>query len=88
MFYLASETDKKKLFSNGDGSYTDASGRRYDNAIPTYNFSFRVSDCSGSLVLSCFGEIGETILGINASEFQAMHEDSQAVKDLTMNRLH
>ena len=25
---------------------------------------------------------------MNASEFQAMHEDSAAVKDLTMNRLH
>ena len=88
MFYLACETDKKKLFPTGDGKFCDANNRVYDTAIPTYNFSFRVSDCSGSLVLSCFGEIGETILGMNATEFQAMHEDAAAVKDLTMNQLH
>ena len=56
--------------------------------MPTYNFSIRVSDCSGSLTVSCFGEIGQTILGINARKFFEMHEDIAAVKDLTMNQLH
>ena len=39
-------------------------------------------------MLSCFGEVGETVLGINAQEFFQMHEDTNAVKDLAMNRLH
>lgn len=62
--------------------------RSYENSVPTYNFSIRVSDCSGSVVVGCFGEVGESILGITAKAFFAMHEDIHAVKDLTMNLLH
>ena len=88
MFYLACEQCKKKVLPSGAGYDCENCNRRYDDAVPTYNFSFRVSDCSGSLMLSCFGEMGETILGISAREFRAMEENSAAVKDLTMNRLH
>ena len=90
MFYQACEVCKKKVIADdtGKGFNCESCMRSYENCVPTYNFTIRVSDCSGSLMLSCFGEIGETILGINAREFFAMHEDSFAVKDLTMNRLH
>lgn len=89
MFYQACEVCKKKVMDNGQNQYfCESCQRAFDKCVPTYNFSIRISDCSGSVLLSCFGEIGETILGINANEFFAMHEDTFAVKDLTMNRLH
>ena len=89
MFYNACEVCKKKVIQNYSNEYfCESCQRAFANCVPTYNFTIRVSDCSGSAMLSCFGEIGETILGINAREFFAMHEDAQAVKDLTMNRLH
>ena len=90
MFYLACEVCKKKVMKDvsGSGYNCESCMRTFENCVPTYNFSIRVSDCSGSLTVGCFGEIGETILGINAQQFFAMHEDIFAVKDLTMNRLH
>ena len=60
----------------------------FDDAVPTYNFTIRISDCSGTLMLGCFGEIGEKILGISAREFYSFHEDTAKVKDPTMNVLH
>lgn len=90
MFYKACEVCKKKVIedSSGVGYNCESCMRSFENCVPTFNFSIKVSDCSGSLMLSCFGEIGETILGINAKEFFAMHEDTVEVKDLTMNLLH
>ena len=60
----------------------------YDDAVPTYNFTIRISDCSGTMMVGCFGEIGETILGMSAREFFRIHEDTAKVKDMTMNVLH
>lgn len=66
MFYMACESCKKKVMESM-GRYTcESCGKASETATPTYNFSVRVSDCSGSIILSCFGEIGETILGMNA----------------------
>ncbi len=39
-------------------------------------------------MVSCFGEIGETVMGISAKEFFAIHEDTAKVKNLTMDVLH
>lgn len=67
MFYMACESCKKKVIQVDRGNYQcETCQRFYESAVPTYNFSIRVSDCSGSLMLGCFGEIGETILGMNA----------------------
>ena len=90
MFYLACEQCKKKVVVDisGRGYSCESCGRVYQNAVPTYNFSVRISDCSGTIMLSVFGEIGETLLGLNAREFFALHEDAAAVKDLAMNQLH
>ena len=88
MFYLACESCKKKVMHNGTTYDCESCARTYENCVPTYNFSIRVSDCSGTLMVSCFGEIGETILGITAREFYKIHEDTQKVKDLTMDVLH
>lgn len=90
MFYLACKVCKKKVFKDksGVGYNCESCMRMSEDCMPTYNFSIRVSDCSGTIMLGCFGEVGETVLGINAREFFQMHEDTFAVKDLTMNRLH
>ena len=86
---MACPSDKRKMTENGaNGYFCEACQKAYADAIPTYNFSIRVSDCSGTLILSCFGDIGDSILGINAREFHQMHEDVAAVKELTMNVLH
>ena len=90
MFYLACEVCKKKVIkdSTGVGYNCESCMRTSEEYVPTYNFSIKVSDCSGQIMVGCFGEVGETVLGINAREFLQMHEDTNAVKDLTMNRLH
>ena len=89
MFYMACEYTKKKVMREDSGRYWCTScNKYYESAIPIYNFSIRVSDCSGSIILSCFGEIGDSILGMNAREFYRIHEDTAAVKDLTMNLLN
>lgn len=88
MFYLACEQCKKKVTKEGSAYYCEKCARTYENAVPTYNFSVRISDCSGTITLSCFGEIGQSILGINAKEFFAMHENIQAVKDLAFEKLN
>ena len=89
MFYLACVQCKRKVLEAGPGSYhCESCMRTYDEMTPTYNFSIRVSDCSGTLIVSCFGDIGDAILGKTAREFHQMHEDVAAVKELTMNVLH
>jgi len=89
MFYLACESCRKKVSEEpGRGYYCERCSRHFGQAIPTYNFSVRVSDCSGQMSVACFGDIGETILGITAREFHQMHEDTAAVKNLAMNVLH
>ncbi len=90
MFYLACEVCRKKVLEDptGRGYHCENCNRHFENANPTYNFSIKVSDCSGTIMLSVFGEIGETILGISAREFHKIHEDTAAVKELTMNVLH
>ena len=62
---------------------------RYENcqkshaeAVPTYNFSFKAQDCTGSLMLSCLGESVESIMGMKCTEFYNIHEDVEAVKTL------
>jgi len=85
---MACESCKKKVLQSMDRYTCESCGKASETATPTYNFSIRVSDCSGSIILSCFGEIGDTILGMNAREFYKMHEDTAAVKDLTMNLLN
>ena len=89
MFYLAAEDTKKKVIQTPQGGYfCESSQRMYESAVPIYNFSVRISDCSGSLSMQCFGDVGEAMLGISSKDFLAMHEDHQAVKNLTMDRLH
>lgn len=88
MFYHACEVCKKKVMPDGAGFSCESCNRTFKKSVPTYNFSIKVSDCSGSISIGCFGEIGETVLGINCQQFFAIHEDAHAVKELTLNRLH
>ena len=59
MFYLACPTCKKKVIDDGNGYRCENCNKSYQDAIPTYNFSFKVQDCSGSATLQCLGDSGE-----------------------------
>ena len=57
----------------------------YSDAIPTYNFSFKVQDCSGELILQCLGESGEQVLGMKATDLYAISEDLEEVRTMGMS---
>jgi len=66
MFYMACEQCKKKVMQVETGFHCENCMRTFASAVPTYNFSVRVSDCSGTIIVSCFGDIGDKILGMSA----------------------
>ena len=53
--------------------------------MATFNFSFKFSDYSGSVFLTCLGEIGEQILGKPAAKFVTFN--SEEVKNICQSRL-
>lgn len=60
MFYLACGVCKKKVTEqHGVGFRCEGCGQTYKEAVPTYNFSFKFSDYSTSMYLSCLGDCGE-----------------------------
>ena len=85
MFYLACPSCKKKVTDDGKGYRCESCDKSYEDAVPTYNFSFKVQDCSGSMILGCLGEAGENILKMKANDFYTIHEDHEAVKAHTMS---
>ena len=50
--------------------------------MPTYNFSIKISDVSGSLTAGILGEIGDSILEMSCKEFYDIHQDVEALKNL------
>lgn len=58
-FYMACPECKKKVLEEANGFRCENCTKFYQNANPTYNFSARVSDYSGSIVASFLGEVGE-----------------------------
>ena len=53
--------------------------------MPSYNFTFKVQDCSSMLNLQCLGETGEQILGMKVTDFYIIHDDLEQVKQLGMS---
>ena len=82
MYYLACPKCKKKVFDNNQGYQCEACAQTYTDAVPTYNFSFKVQDCSGEVILQCLGESGEAVLGMKATDFYHISEDLEEVKTL------
>ncbi len=69
MFYLACPTCKKKVSDDGQGYRCENCARVYEDAVPTYNFSYKISDCSGSMTLQSLAESGDVVLGMNCKAF-------------------
>lgn len=68
------------------GYRCEACQRSYDEAVPTYNFSFRFGDFSDSLYLSVLGESGDAVMGIPCKDLYQI-EDAQARKELMQQNL-
>lgn len=75
MFYLACPTCKKKVTDDGQGYRCENCNKVYEDAVPTYNFSYKVSDCSGTMTLQCLGEAGDKVLGIDCKTLYNIHQE-------------
>ena len=50
MFYLGCPVCKKKVVDDGQGYRCEKCMKTHEDAVPTYNFSIRVSDCTDSMI--------------------------------------
>ena len=48
MYYLACPSCKKKVTDDSSGYHCERCDKRYDSAVPTYNYSIKISDYSGT----------------------------------------
>ena len=92
MFYLACPECKKKMTDQHNGFECARCNKTYDNAVPTYNFSCKISDVSSSITVRCLGEVGEAFVGIPCEAFYSnMKDDLDLIKEQTsksiMNKL-
>lgn len=75
MIYLACPDCKKKVIDDGRGYQCESCNKCHEEAKPTHNFSFKVQDCSGSVLIQSIGEVGDAIIGLTASELYSMRDD-------------
>ena len=80
MFYMACKVCKKKVIDEHDGFRCERCDKNSQEAVPTYNFTVRVTDHTDSITLQCLGEVGQAFLGMDATDFHAIHEDMEQVK--------
>ena len=75
---------KKKVVEEHNGYRCESCAKLHQKANPTYNFSARISDYSGTAIASFLGDIGDEIMGISASEFKTLKEktgNSEEIKE-------
>jgi len=51
MFYMGCKACKKKVFDVEDGYRCEKCNKNYDEAVPTYNFTVKVTDNTDSIQL-------------------------------------
>lgn len=85
MFYLACPTCKRKVMDNNGAYRCENCQMNYENVVPTYNFSMKISDVSGTITCNLLGETGDSIMGINCKEFFDIHQDIEQVKNIRSN---
>ena len=66
MYYLSCPTCKKKVIDEAGGYRCEKCQKTFNEAIPIYNFAFRLNDFTNGLILQCLGEVGEQIMGVPA----------------------
>jgi len=72
MYYLACVTCKKKVIDEPNGFRCEGCQKSYKDAVPTYNFSFKLSDYSDGVFVSCLSESGEVIMGMPSKDYYAL----------------
>ena len=50
-FYLACPACRKKVIDDGQGYRCENCNRSHEDAVPTYNFAFKVQDCTGEMTV-------------------------------------
>ena len=58
MYYLACPSCKKKVVDDSNGYHCERCNKQYDEAVPTYNYSIKISDYSGTIQMQVLGETG------------------------------
>ena len=83
IFYLASKQTKRKVvYEEGRGYYCERDQQYYQDAVPTYNFTVKLSDMTGSVSAQCMGEVGDIFMGMTATQFcNEMKDDLEEIKD-------
>jgi len=66
MFYMACPKCRRKVSEESMGYRCETCQQSVEAAVPTYNFSFMLSDYSSKVTVQCLGEVGEAILGVPA----------------------
>ena len=81
MFYLACPTCKKKVMNENDGFSCEKCQKVYSDAVPTYNFTAKISDLSDTISVQCMGEVGQAFMGIPATQFyNEIKDDLEQIK--------
>ena len=81
MFYLACPSCKKKVTNEDQGFRCDRCDKIYPDAVPTYNFSVKISDLTDTITVQCMGEIGEAFMGMPCTEFyNEIRDDLDQIK--------
>ena len=60
---------KKKVTDDSTGYRCERCDKIFTDAIPSFNFAFRLADFTDSHVFNVLGDAGEAILGRSAIEF-------------------
>ena len=72
IIFLACGTCKHKVVDEGYGLYCETCQDNVNEGIPTYCFSARMSDYSGSEYIQFMGEIAETVIGMPAEDLYSI----------------
>ena len=80
LFYLACPSCKKKVVDDEESFRCERCQKSYDAAVPTYNFTVKVSDLSATISLQCLGEVGQAFIGIACNDLYHIREDPEQIK--------
>ena len=85
MYYLACPVCKKKVSDDTTGYRCEFCNKSFGEAVPTYNYSFMLSDYTSKISVSCIGEAGEAVLGQPATVLMSMGpEDVKLITQTAM----